>query len=514
MNKLALFILGLAGLAVTARAQTPDLQIKTVNGIVEGVLEKSGVRSFKGIPFAAPPVGELRWREPQPAKDWAGVRKAGTFGPMGIQPAIYSDMIFRSSGMSEDCLYLNVWAPAGGGKGLPVLVYFFGGGFIAGDGSEGRYDGESMATKGVIAITITYRLGVFGFLAHPELTKESPHQASGNYGLLDQAAALRWVRENINAFGGDPDRVTIAGESAGSFSVSAAMASPLSKDLIAGAIGESGSLLGMTAPVSLARAEQTGLDFAKSCGAADLAALRAMPAEKVLDAAKQFSNYRFPVTIDGYFLAKAPASVFEAGEQAHVPLLVGWNSDEGSYRSIVGNEPVTMANYEKGVRKLYGATADTILRMYAATSDADVEQVGTELASDRSIVYSTWSWADAQCRTGGRPVYRYLFERARPEAKPARGAVHSAEIEYALGNLPLNKVYSWTADDVAISKTMQEYFANFIKKGDPNGAGLAEWPKLNSGRPAQVMHINVQTRVETEKHRVRYLYLQGMADRR
>ena len=538
MNKLVFLILGLLGFVANSSAQMNSLQVRTVNGTVEGVLEPTGVRSFKGIPFAAPPVGVLRWAAPQLATHWEGVRKCDHFGPQGMQDLIYSDMIFRNMGKSEDCLYLNVWVPASGSaaeakgaaSGLPVLVYFFGGGFIAGDGSEGRYDGESMATKGIIAITITYRLGVFGFLAHPELTKESPHRASGNYGLLDQSAALRWVQQNIRAFGGDPRRVTIAGESAGSSSVSAQMASPLSKDLIAGAIGESGSLLGLVPPVSLDKAEQTGVAFAKSCGAASLAELRAMPADKVLEAAKQFSNYRFPVTIDGYFLPKAPGAIFRAGEQAHVPLLAGWNSDEGNYKNIVGNDPPTKENYEKGVRKLYGTAADSVLRLYAVQTDADVEQVGTDLAGDRFIAFSTWRWADEQARTGGKPVYRYLFERARPEAFPseakgtnekeqgttlrrssARGAVHSAEIEYAMGNLPLNKVYSWGPDDHAISRLMQDYFVNFIKKGDPNGAGLPQWSAVKSGDAAPVLHINVQTRVEMEKHRERYLYWAGMS---
>ncbi|HXO74758.1 MAG TPA: carboxylesterase family protein, partial [Puia sp.] len=465
------------------------------------------------VPFAAPPVGDLRWKEPQPAKNWTGVRKCDHFAAMGVQPPIYSDMKFRASGIDEDCLYLNVWVPASSGgaakgntAGLPVLVYFFGGGFVAGDGSEGRYDGEGMATKGVIAITITYRLGVFGFLAHPELTKESPHHASGNYGLLDQSAALRWVKKNIRAFGGDPDRVTIAGESAGSVSVSAQMVSPLSKGLINGAIGESGSLLGALPPVTLKGAEQSGVAFAKSCGVSSLAELRAMPADKILAAAKKFSNYRFPMTIDGYFLPKAPLAIFRAGEQAHVPLLVGWNSEEGSYRSIIGNGDATRENYEKGVRKLYGAAADTILRLYAAETDDDVLQVATDLASDKFIAFSTWRWANEQAKTGGKPVYRYHFERSRPEARPAHGAVHSAEIEYALGNLSLNTVYSWAPVDYAISARMQEYFANFVKKGDPNGPGLPLWPAAGSEGPAQVMHIDVQTRAEVENHRERYLY--------
>ena len=229
-------------------------QVKTANGVVEGVTEKSGIRAFRGIPFAAPPVGDLRWKPPQPVKNWEGVRQADKFGPRAMQRPIFGDMNFRSDGMSEDCLYLNVWTPAkSGDERLPVLVYFYGGGFMAGDGSEPRYDGASMARKGIVAVTVNYRLGVFGFLAHPELTGESPHHASGNYGLLDQNAALRWVRRNIAAFGGDPDKVTIAGESAGSVSVSAQMASPLSKDLIAGAIGESGSLMGTLPPVPLCR---------------------------------------------------------------------------------------------------------------------------------------------------------------------------------------------------------------------------------------------------------------------
>ncbi|MBS1663865.1 MAG: carboxylesterase family protein [Bacteroidetes bacterium] len=509
MRKLA--IMGLMCWTLFTSVAYGQLQVKTANGIVEGVLEKSGVRSFKGIPFAAPPVGELRWAAPQPVRSWTGVRKADHFAAMGVQPPIYSDMVFRADGKNEDCLYLNVWAPPGGGKNLPVLLYFFGGGFIAGDGSENRYDGESMATKGIVSVTITYRVGVFGFLSHPDLTKESPHHASGNYGLLDQSAALHWVRENIKAFGGDPNRITIAGESAGSTSVCAQMASPLSRGLIAGAIGESGSILGGT-PVTLYSAEQIGVKFAQSCGVNSIAELRAMPADKVLEAAGKFSGYRFPACIDGYFLPKAPVAIFKAGEQAHVPLLAGWNSDEGSYKSIVGNDaPATKENYEKGVRKLYGAGADSVLQLYPVATDADVEQVGTELANDRGIAFNTWRWLDMQSQTGGKPVYRYFFERARPEAKPARGAVHSAEIEYALGDLSLNKVYSWTADDFAISKTMQEYFANFIKNGNPNGPGLPEWQAVKSGVPASVMHINVQTRAETETHRDRYLHWEGRA---
>src|SRR6266542_6886120 len=281
-------------ITLTAGALAQD-RVKVANGMLEGVSDKSsGVRSFKGIPFGEPPIGDYRWKPPQPVKNWQGVRKADKFGPRCMQRPIFGDMNFRSNGMSEDCLYLNVWTPAkSGNEKLPVLVYFFGGGFVAGDGSEGRYDGESMAKKGIVAITVNYRLGVFGFFAHPELTKESPQRASGNYALFDQHAALKWAQQNIAAFGGDPKRVTIAGESAGSVSVSAQMASPLSKNLIAGAIGESGSLLGALPPIPLNQAEQNGIQFAKTVGANSLADLRALNADSLLKASTKYGPFRF-----------------------------------------------------------------------------------------------------------------------------------------------------------------------------------------------------------------------------
>jgi para-nitrobenzyl esterase len=309
---LTIAILFVTTLAGSASAQD---RVKTANGTIEGISEKSsGIRAFKGIPFAAAPVGDLRWQAPQAVKDWKGMRKADQFGPRCMQRAVFGDMGFRSNGMSEDCLYLNVWTPAKSSKErLPVLVYFYGGGFVAGDGSEPRYDGESMAHKGIVAITVNYRLGVFGFLAHPQLSKESSYHASGNYGLLDQNAALLWVQKNIAAFGGDPKRVTIAGESAGSLSVSAQMASPLSKDLIAGAIGESGSIIATLAAVPLADGEQNGIKFATSVGATNLEALRAMTAEQLLEAtAKPGTPYPAP-TIDGYLFPKSPVEIYAAG---------------------------------------------------------------------------------------------------------------------------------------------------------------------------------------------------------
>ena len=526
----------LLALALTTSGQTADL-VKTANGVVEGAgRQASGVRAFRGVPFAQPPVGDLRWKEPQPVKNWQGVRQAKAFGPRCMQAPIFGDMGFRSNGMSEDCLYLNVWTPATANRErLPVLVYFYGGGFVAGDGSEPRYDGESMAAKGVVAVTVNYRLGVFGFLAHPELTKESRHHASGNYALLDQNAALRWVRQNIAAFGGDPNRVTIAGESAGSVSVSAQMASPLSKDLIAGAIGESGSIMGTLPPVPLAQAEQAGAKFAADLGASSLAALRAMSTQQVFEAATKggFASIgRFPITVDGYFFPEAPAATFAAGRQAHVPLLVGWNSEEMAGMALLRGKEPTPENYRQAVREQLGARADEALKLYPASTREEVIEAATDLAGDRFIGYSTWKWSDVQARTGGKPVYRYFYARPRPAMSaefagaqpglaggvtrgqnaasappPARGAVHSAEIEYALGNLSTNRVYAWTADDYKVSKTMQEYFANFIKKGDPNGPGLPAWPAVEGGKPAQVMRLDVDSRADIEKHRARYSFL-------
>src|SRR5690349_19048265 len=300
-------------------------RVKIANGTLESTTApKDGVRSFKGIPFGAPPVGDLRWREPHPVKDWKGVRSADKFGPRCMQrTGPGADYWFRSDGMSEDCLYLNVWTPAkSANEKLPVLVYIFGGGFQNGDGSEPRYDGENMARNGMVAVTLNYRTNIFGFFVHPELAKESPHHAAGNYGLLDQVAALQWVRKNIAAFGGDPDHVTIAGESAGSISVSALMASPLSKKLFAGAIGESGAAISTLPPLPLAEAEQNGVKFAAAAEANSLAALRAMSAEQIQAAAAK-AQVRFSTAMDGYFLAKTLTEVFEAGEQSKVPLLEG-----------------------------------------------------------------------------------------------------------------------------------------------------------------------------------------------
>ena len=536
----------LAALAICLGAILPPAfgadQVKTANGVVESTTPPAaGVRSFKGIPFAAPPVGDLRWREPQPVKNWTGARNADQFAAHCMQVTGSGDYWFRSP-MSEDCLYLNVWTPAKSGRErLPVLVYIYGGGFTGGAGCEPRYDGGSMAQRGIVAVTLNYRLGIFGFFTHPELTKESAHHASGNYGLLDQVAALEWVQKNIAAFGGDPKRVTIAGESAGSISVSALMASPLSKNLIAGAIGESGALIATMPPRPLAQAEQDGVQFAGNANANSLADLRAKTAEQLMSV----RGGRFSPVLDGYFLPKTLPEVFEAGEQAKIPLLAGSNSEEQGARSVLGQGGPTAENLEAAIRRFYGDRADGVLKAYAASTPDEVLDAATDLACARFIAYGTWKWTELQMKTGGKPVYRYYYTRVRPpflgnpgQAAPAaaappagpaggqaaagrgaggrgapappRGAAHSAEIQYAMGNLGLDPRYTWTPDDAKVSQTMQAFFANFIKSGNPNGAGAPEWPAYNSGTNYQRMRIDVQSHAEPEPHRDRYLALDAI----
>jgi para-nitrobenzyl esterase len=524
MNKKYLlpFVVLLFSAPIFAQQQNNFLaiQAKTTNGIIEGNYDtKTGMQFYFGIPFAKPPVGDLRWKAPQPLDNWKGVKITKKFGPRPVQADVFGDMKSRSDGLSEDCLYLNVWTPAKRNtKDLPVLVYFYGGGFVAGDASEPRYDGESMAKKGMVVVTANYRLNIFGFLALPELSKESPYKASGNYGMLDQVAALKWVHENIGAFGGDPKKVTIAGESAGSISVSLLMASPLSKDLIAGAIGESGAAIKPTLPpVPLAEAEKTGLDFAKKAGYPTLAELRKLSTREVYEIYNESKRFGFPLVIDGYFLPATLPEIFNAKKQAKIPLLVGWNSAEIPGMAFMQGQAYTEANFIEKVKKAYPKDYEKVLKLYPHSSEKEVEQSATDLASENFITYSTWKWFDLQRKNSSAPVYRYLFSRIRPplvdknatsglaggtqkkndqnKRPPLIGAPHASEIEYCMGNLYLVDDYGWTEDDYKVSKTMQDFFANFIINGNPNGAGLPQW---NAAKPddasPDVMNINVESK--------------------
>lgn len=534
--KINLAILAMAFFSLHMQAQTPSngyaltTQIKTKNGTLEGEFEtRTKIASFKGIPYAQAPVGNLRWREPQTAKSWNGILQAKMFGPKALQGPIFGDMGFRSNGMSEDCLYLNVWSPNPNSSAkLPVLVYFYGGGFMAGDGSEPRYDGESMAQKGIVTVTVNYRLGLFGFFSHPELTQESPHKASGNQGFLDQVESLKWVKENIAAFGGDPNRVTIAGESAGSMSVSALMSSPLSKNLMNGAVGESGGWIITTlAPITLPEAEKLGTAFSTKIGAKNLKELRALSTLELYQKMMEPGIGRFPTSIDGYFISKTLPEIFEKGEQAQVPLMVGWNSEEMNYKSLTKGKSVTPELHESTIKDLYKENAAQILSLYAGNSAEEAEQSLTDLAGDRFIGYSTWKWFDLHRKNSKQPVYRYYFAKARPEmiqkgvvaalaggvvkadanapkASIPKGAVHSADIEYFMGNLSGNQTYGWTADDFKASKDMQEYLANFIKTGNPNNGKMALWPAANLDAQPDYMILDANSRAAKATKDARY----------
>jgi para-nitrobenzyl esterase len=508
-------LLAIALIAAPASSSDAPPVVNIATGTLAGIHDaKTGLDEFKGIPYAASPVGPLRWKPPQPVTIWTGTRQADRFGPRCMQSPIYSDMVFRSNGVSEDCLYLNVWTPVHGANAkLPVLVYFYGGGFSAGDGSESRYDGASLAQRGIVTVTVNYRLDVFGFLALPELAAESPEHATGNYGLLDQNAALRWVQRNIAAFGGDPNQVTIGGESAGSMSVSAQMASPLSKGLMQRAIGESGAMLGNLKPRPRALAERQGKDFERQVGAHSLAQLRAMDAQALLKAADKKDVPEFRPTIDGYFLPRSPEAIYQAGEQAHIPLLVGSNSQEGYYTALLDDKAPTLANYRAAMKKQFGAHAAEALKLYPATNEAEVKASATAYEGDQFIAFATWRWMNVHRQTGQAPVYYYYFVQPRPakrdgSAGPDAGAVHSGEIEYALGNLAGNTVFAWTDADHRVSDLMQGYWANFIKTGNPNGAGLPEWPATASkdgGLLRQVIGVDTHVTVDHNAARAEFL---------
>jgi len=530
-------ILAVIALKFEASSQSTNafaVQVKIDNGIIEGNYNThSGIQTYFGVPFAKPPVGNLRWKAPQPLDKWADVKQTKKFGPRPMQTIVFGDMNSRSDGVSEDCLYLNVWTPAKRNtKDLPVLVYFYGGGNVAGDASEPRYDGESMAKKGIVVITCNYRLNIFGFFSHPELSKESPYKASGNYGLLDQVAALKWVQKNISAFGGDPKKVTIAGESAGSISVSYQMASPLAKNLIAGAIGESGAGINPTlAPVPLAEAEKTGDEFAKKAGYTRIAQFRALSTREVYEIYNESRRFGFPVVIDGYFLTKTIPQIFNAKEQAQVPLLVGWNSAEIPGQAFMFGQPYKEENFVNRVKAEYPKDFEEVLKLYPHSNEKEIEISATQLSSDRFISYSTWKWFDLHRNNSSQPVYRYLYSKLRPPLvdnsvasglaggtvkkdpnapKPPEpvGAPHACEIEYCMGNLHLVKEYAWTDDDFKVSETMLNYFANFIKTGNPNDGKLPEWTAAKAGDAnPPVMVLNTESKTINAKNDARYEFL-------
>ena len=524
------FALTLAAMAISIATSAQDaVSVKTSYGILEG-LDISGIKTFKGVPFAAPPTGDNRWREPQPLQPWQGIRECHDYAPDPMQEPIFGDMNFGADSISEDCLYLNIWTPAiTMNEKLPVLIYFNGGGLMAGSGSEPRYAGMAMARRGMICVTANYREGIFGFFAHPELSKETAYKGSGNYGFLDQQAAIRWVHENISLFGGDPERITIAGESAGSMSVSALMASPLSRGLFAQAIGSSGSVIADKRVKSLAEAEKAGVDMMRRMGYKNVKEMRKVPAEVLM---KQANVRNVPVyNIDNHFLTEQPFATYAAGRQMRVPLLVGGNSLEMSPAAYFGDitmsgREITMEDIAKTASGMFGDNTYEMLSLYGITAPDDIyKQPGIDLCGDLFLAYSTWRWGNIHNATSGQPVYRYLYSRERPkmmiEGKVAglaggvkdkteaeevvenkipeiHGAVHSADIEYAMGNLPTNRVYDWQPEDYMVSDIFMGYYANFVKTGNPNGIGLPQWLPLDNSDSPGFMVIDVKTRMEKD----------------
>jgi para-nitrobenzyl esterase len=409
-------------------------------------------------------------------------------------------------------LTLNIWSPAKDKHAkLPVMVWIYGGGFTGGTTSEARQDGENLAHKGVIVVSMNYRLNIFGFFVHPELTAESPQHASGNYGLMDQAAAIQWVHRNIQNFGGDPGNVTIFGESAGSFSVSAQMASPVAKDLFQRAIGESGGSFSQREPF-LSREEREKTDpeeMQHIFGTSKLSDLRALSSEEILKAVTPrpgFEPKHFRPDVDGYFLPESVLAIYAAGKQAHVPLLAGWNADEDE----ISQKTLTVAEFGEFARKNFGDQADKFLAAYAATTDAEALRAANDYAADNFIAYSTWRWLEAHVATGGQPVYRYHFELPSPGDKfhAAGTTFHSDDIEYVFGALDSRQGMTVRPEDRRMSELIQNYWTNFAKTGDPNGGDLPRWPTYNAADGWQVMHLNATSEARPDMLRGRYEFLE------
>lgn len=481
MKKISL-ILGFILSAAFSYAQLSPVKVE--EGTLEGTVQ-DGLTIYKGIPFAAPPVGNLRWKAPQPAEKWTGVRVADKFAPGPIQGGNIP------SGKSEDCLYLNVWTPAKTAREkVPVLVWIYGGGFNAGATSETNYNGEKLAKKGVVLVTIAYRVGQLGFLAHPELSAENPDKVSGNYGLLDMIAGLQWVKKNIAAFGGDPNKVTIFGESAGGIAVSQLCASPLAKGLFHGAISQSGGSFGPSRVVtfpgenmkSLKDAEAAGEAYVKGAGFASIADLRKVDADKL----PAVRGLAWPI-VDGKVIPDDQHKLYEAGKYNETPILVGYNSDEGASFS----PPKTAEEYISGVKGRYGKFADDLVKAYPA-GNGKVEKTARDLARDASFGWQTWAWANLVSNRGKSKVFYYYFDQHPdyPAGSPREGygSQHGQEVAYVFGTLN-TAIPQALKTDADISDAMGTYWTNFAKYGDPNGNGVPKWPAYNTNSGNNVMYF-------------------------
>jgi para-nitrobenzyl esterase len=474
-------------------AQAPK-PVRTQNGLVQGTAA-DGIAVYKGIPFATPPLGNLRWRAPEATPSWTGVRNADKLAPACIQvPLVNADVGMEAVTTSEDCLYLNVWTPAKSPSDkLAVMVWIYGGGFTIGSTSMSLYDGTNLAKKGVVLVSIAYRVGALGFMAHPQLTTEQSGH-SGNYGLLDMIAGLQWVKRNVAAFGGDPNKVTIFGESAGGIAVSMLAASPLAKGLFQGAISESGGNFAPARPAdeggenmtTLSTAEKNGTAFLGKLGAPSIADARKKSADEVLKNSPPGLGGWWPI-FDSYVLLGDQYKLYEAGRYNDTPVLIGTNSDEGA----LFVPSAKASEYQSGTRSGYGEYADKILAAYPGKTDAEALRSSRDLFRDTAFAWPTWAWARLQSKTGKGKVYAYYFSHRPPYPNQPQfkdwGAAHAGEIAYVFGNFTASMPAS--ASDRMVSEEMMSYWVNFAKTGDPNGAGLPRWPAFTNSSP-QVMNLN------------------------
>jgi len=483
MHRTLAFAALLAAVATPVAAQPAAPTVTVDSGKLAGS-ERDGMRVFLGIPYAAPPIGDLRWKAPQPVKAWRDTRRATDFGPVCRQTADWVKMP-----QSEDCLTLNVWAPAGkAARPYPVMVYIHGGGLTSGHGSEwGPDGGRSIVRKGVILVSINYRLGMFGFFAHPELAAEAPDHVGGNQGFRDQIAALQWVKRNIAAFGGDPHNVTIAGESAGASSVTALTVSPLASGLFQRGIAESG-VVGPLPPATTL--ENLGKALGDALKAPHLADLRKLSADDLL---KQ--KWQTMPILDGAVFTEQPQHSFKTGHQNKVALLLGWNADEGVDLApdVLGTKDITAANYESLLHRPFGPQVPpVVLTLYPGKTDAEAKASAQRLITDM-IGLSHFGWATTQQKTSTQPVYLYFYTHT-PAEPPANNpctygckAGHTAEIRFAFGQL-WREPRAWTSDDLALEEQMLGYWTSFAKTGDPNGAARPKWPAFD-GTPGTVQRL-------------------------
>jgi para-nitrobenzyl esterase len=481
-----------------------SLTVKTEQGKARGKTINDGkVKAFLGLPYAAPPVGNLRWKAPQPPANWKGERDATKFGEHCAQNRTWDDMMFPDGDGSENCLYLNVYSPASASTSskLPVMFWIHGGGYVAGAASEPRHNGDYLPLKGVVLVTINYRLGIFGFLATSELANEAGGSA-GNYGLLDMVAALRWVRANIRNFGGDPNNVTIFGESAGSFAVSTLMASPLSHGLFQKAIGESGAaFLGTPASVSLETEEKKDDEWAAALGVHSLAELRALPTQKLLDSSKDISINGDSPYVDGKLLTEPVEATYAAGRQAHVPLLAGWNRDEN-----IPDDDMTVEKWKAFATEHFPEHIAEFLSLYPGATDEQAARSAADYGSDHFIALGTWKWLEAHRKTDNAPVYRYHFELPALASKyHSAAAFHSDEIEYVFGTLDTRPGLTIRPEDRLLSEQMMSYWTNFARTGDPNVSSLPLWPVY--GKDNSLIHLDSTITSGPDLTRPRYEFL-------